>query len=64
MPPKRSDEVILDKNLFIIIRITENRMCKAGFFSFTDPPLCGILYNRGLMISAAFAGESVYRKDE
>jgi hypothetical protein len=39
-------------------------MREAGFFSFTDPPLCGILYNRGLMISAAFAGESAYRKDE
>lgn len=64
MSSKRPDEVILDKNLFIIIRITENRMREAGFFSFTDPPLCGILYNRGLMISAAFAGESAYRKDE
>lgn len=64
MSSKRSDKVILDKNLFIIIRITENRMREAGFFSFTDPPLCGILYNRGLMLSAAFAGESAYRKDE
>ena len=64
MPSKRSDKVILDKNLFIIIRITENRMREAGFFSFTDPPLCGILYNRGLMLSAAFAGESAYRKEE
>lgn len=64
MPSKRSDKVILDKNLFIIIRITENRMREAGFFSFTDPPLCGILYNRGLMLSAAFAGEPAYRKEE
>ena len=64
MSSKRPDEVILDKNLFIIIRITENRMREAGFFSFTDPPLCGILYNRGLMLSVAFAGESAYRKDE
>ena len=64
MPPKRPDQVILDQDLFIIIRITENQMCEAGFFSFTDPPLCGILYNRGLMISVAFAGESAYRKDE
>ena len=64
MSSKRPDEVILDKNLFIIIRITENRMREAGFFSFTDPPLCGILYNRGLMISVVFAGESAYRKDE